>query len=67
MSYQYLFSQKRHQHAAVVLPADDKIIIIGGYHSQDTGEIVKGRFDMNWKITFTSQMMINYRWDATDS
>ena len=38
-------SQSRHYHAAVVMQADDRIIIIGGWSSSMlTGEIVKSKF-----------------------
>ena len=41
-SFQFLFSQERYGHAAVVLPTG--IILLGGDGSVYTGEIVNGKF-----------------------
>ena len=37
-------SQERREHAAVVMQGDNRIIIIGGWSSRLTGEIVKSKF-----------------------
>ena len=46
-SYQSLLSQKRWNHAAVVVLPNEEMIMIGGAHpsSRNTGEIVKSEFD----------------------
>ena len=46
-SYQSLLSQKRWNHAAVVVLPNEEIIMIGGADpsSRNTGEIVKSEFD----------------------
>ena len=61
------FSQERYEHAAVVIR--DQIILVGGYGSRFTGEILKGEFahigkSLKFLLKFVLQIMINYRRDG---
>ena len=61
-SSQSLFSQGRSEHAAVQI--NEKIFILGGDESKRTGEIVGEGIGTNWKIIFTSLVMI-HSWKIT--
>ena len=59
-SFQSLFSQRRDQHAAVVLPTEHIILLGGSGASRYHGEIVNGKFVTYEKKTFPPLATIIY-------